>query len=449
MLRQPDCNTKDAMLESPVQSPSFSAANQPANPVPGPPLAPHRKIRAPYAAFCIVVLVALGLLVVRIMNDPGVPDGLLQANGRIEGDQVTVASKFSGRVARLIVREGATVRRGELIAVLDDAQAGARVDQMSAGVAEAAGALAQAKARVAQAEAAVSLADAKIRAAYTALEVLQRETLIRIRESEAALEHAVAALARAENAELQARRDSERYKRLSGQGDVEARRSEQADLSLVVAQSDLTASRSQLVQAQEQVKNAALGPQRIHARQDEIKALESQRSMDRASLEQARAAWTQTEATVKHAEAGHREAVSSRADLTIVAPIDGVVMTRTSEEGEVVAPGSPLVTLVDLDQLFLRVFVPEAQIGMLRLGLPAQIYTDAFPEKPLTATVRYISSRAEFTPREVQTPEERVKLVFAVKLYLDANPDHRLTPGLPADAMIRWKDGAPWARPRW
>jgi len=115
----------------------------------------------------------------------------------------------------------------------------------------------------------------------------------------------------------------------------------------------------------------------------------------------------------------------------------------------VVAPGSPLLTLVDLDHLYLRVFVPEAQIGMLRLGLSALIYTDAFPDKPFPATVRYISSRAEFSPRDVQTPEERVKLVFAVKLYLDANPDHRLTPGLPADAMIRWKDGAAWTRPRW
>ena len=63
--------------------------------------------------------------------------------------------------------------------------------------------------------------------------------------------------------------------------------------------------------------------------------------------------------------------------------------------------------------------------------------------------MRYIASRAEFTPKEVQTPDERVKLVYEVRLYLDGNPDHRLTPGLPADAMIRWRDEAPWARPRW
>ena len=88
-------------------------------------------------------------------------------------------------------------------------------------------------------------------------------------------------------------------------------------------------------------------------------------------------------------------------------------------------------------------------IGKVRLGLPARVYTDAFPDEPLSATVRYIAAQAQFTPKEVQTPDERVKLVYAVKLYLDANPQHRATPGLPADAVIRWKEGAPWARPRW
>ena len=95
---------------------------------------------------------------------------------------------------------------------------------------------------------------------------------------------------------------------------------------------------------------------------------------------------------------------------------------------------------MDLDRLYLKVYVPEIQIGKVRLDLPARIYTDAFPDQPFEATVRYIASKAEFTPKEVQTPDERVKLIYPVKLYLAENPDHRLTPGLPADAVIRWKD---------
>jgi HlyD family secretion protein len=85
----------------------------------------------------------------------------------------------------------------------------------------------------------------------------------------------------------------------------------------------------------------------------------------------------------------------------------------------------------------------------MRRDLPARISTDAFPEETFPATVRYIASQAEFTPKEVQTPDERVKLVYAVRLYLEKNPDHRLTPGLPADAVVRWKKNVPWEKARW
>jgi HlyD family secretion protein len=118
------------------------------------------------------------------------------------------------------------------------------------------------------------------------------------------------------------------------------------------------------------------------------------------------------------------------------------------DTGEVVIAGAPLLELVDLDRLYLKVYIPEIEIGKVRLDLPARIYTDAFPDQHFDATVGYIASKAEFTPKEVQTRDERVKLIYAVKLYLAANPDHRLTPGLPADAIIRWHEGVVWMKPR-
>ncbi|MCK9989998.1 MAG: HlyD family secretion protein, partial [Rugosibacter sp.] len=158
---------------------------------------------------------------------------------------------------------------------------------------------------------------------------------------------------------------------------------------------------------------------------------------------------TTARAQQAQAEAALAEAQSVQDDLTIRAPAGGILTTRMVDVGEVIAPGAPLFDIVDLDRLYLQVYVPEKDIGKVRLGLPARIYTDAFPDEPLAATVRHIASQAQFTPKEVQTPDERVKLVYAVKLYLDANPQHRATPGLPADAVIRWQEGAPWARPRW
>jgi len=124
-------------------------------------------------------------------------------------------------------------------------------------------------------------------------------------------------------------------------------------------------------------------------------------------------------------------------------------MMRLIDVGEVVGAGAPLLDIVDMDRLYLKVYVPEKVIGKVRLGLSARVYIDAYPDQYFPATVRYISSRAEFTPKEVQTPDERVKLIYAVKLYLDENPEYRLTPGLPADAIIRWQEDTPWVKPRW
>ncbi len=158
---------------------------------------------------------------------------------------------------------------------------------------------------------------------------------------------------------------------------------------------------------------------------------------------------TAAEAQLNQAEAVYDEACVARDELTLTAPSDGVVTNRLHEPGVVIAAGSPVLTLIDLDKLHLKVYVPENRIGQLRLGLPAKIYSDAFPDEPYEATVSYISSRAEFTPKEVQTPDERVKLVYAVKLAVTDNAEHRLTPGIPADAVIRWDDAVEWARPRW
>lgn len=150
---------------------------------------------------------------------------------------------------------------------------------------------------------------------------------------------------------------------------------------------------------------------------------------------------------LQRARAQLEEIEARLSDTRIVAPINGTIVTKITNIGEVLSPGGLIALIVDLDSLYLKAFVPEPQIGKVRLNLPAQIFVDAYPNKPFSATIRYISSRAEFTPKEVQTREERVKLVYAIKIYLDENPEHMLTPGMPADAIIRWKGNEEW--PKW
>ncbi len=272
------------------------------------------------------------------------PEGLLLANGRIEGDRVTVATRLAGRLIELSAREGDEIEPGQVMARLDDRALRARLEAARKAV-------------------------------------------------EAARETREAARATAE----QARRDARRLKRLAREGTAPKRDAEAAETEWRVAEDKATAAQKELEVAE-------------------------------AKLAEVQALWE---------------------DMTIRAPAGGVVVTRIANLGEVLAAGAPLYELVNLDRLYLKAYVPERDVGRLRLGLPARIHIDAFPERFFPATVRYIASRAEFTPKEVQTPDERVKLVYAVKLYLDENPGHVLTPGLPADAVIRWRDDVPWVKPRW
>jgi len=354
----------------------------------------------------LVLGVGLVLAFGRLWNER-LPEGLIQANGRIEGDHITVASKFPGRVEALRAREGDAVTAGQVLIRLEDTQTRARVEQ---------------------ARQAFQAVEAQVQSAHNALAVLNLEVPLAIESADEGVASARAAVAKAEAVELEARRDVDRIRPLVPEQAVSRQQLDQAEARWAVARNELKAASSRLFQARKELAQAELGWKRIRVKEQDVAALERQRD--------------QVEAALKEAE-------SVLADLTILAPTTGTVTTRMVDVGEVVAAGSPLLELVDLDRLYLKVYVPEVQVGKVRLGLPARIYTDAFPEAPFEATVRYIASQAEFTPKEVQTPDERVKLIYAVKLYLAANPDHRLTPGLPADAVIRWKDGVDWTRPRW
>ncbi len=357
----------------------------------------------------LVILIAAGgwLSYNRWVRKEPFPDGLIQANGRIEGDHVTVSSKYNGRIMELLVREGDSVIKGQVLVRLEDHQV---------------------KARVRQARYAVAALQARIKASQTNLEVLKKDVPLSIATANASVAHTHAVAAECEAKFEQNKRDAKRFRDLLAKGSVDKHRSEQADLALTVATNECITAQTALTQAEKQLAHAKLGWDRIRAGEDNLAALEAQ--------------WEQAREVLA-------EAKSVLEDFTIVAPSQGVVTTRIVEAGEVVSAGMPMLDLVDLDRLYLKAYVPEILIGKLHLGLPAQIHTDAYPDRPFDAEVRYISSRAEFTPKEVQTPDERVKLVYAVKLYLSDNPDHCLSPGMPADAVIRWNNQTPWEKPRW
>jgi HlyD family secretion protein len=141
------------------------------------------------------------------------------------------------------------------------------------------------------------------------------------------------------------------------------------------------------------------------------------------------------QAQVQQAEAALARLQVQLDQMTLTAPRDGIVTERPANPGELAAPGATLMNLGDLDRLTLTVFIPETQIGRVRVGHAARVTVDAYSNETFEGTVTFISMEAEFTPKNVQTKEERVNLVFVVKISLD-NPDHRLKLGMPADAEI-------------
>jgi HlyD family secretion protein len=128
---------------------------------------------------------------------------------------------------------------------------------------------------------------------------------------------------------------------------------------------------------------------------------------------------------------------------TLRAPFDGVIVVRQAELGEIMTPGTPVVTLADLDHVWLRAYINETDIGKVRYGQRATVKTDTYPDKNYAGRVSFISSSAEFTPKSVETHAERVTLVYRIRIDID-NPTHELVPGMPADATLEaLRPGAP------
>ena len=137
----------------------------------------------------------------------------------------------------------------------------------------------------------------------------------------------------------------------------------------------------------------------------------------------------------QHARAALLEAKANRTDLTVTAPFDGTVVTRTAEPGEVLTAGTPIITLLDLRKVYLRGYIPEGQIGRVKVGQPARVYLDSAPTKPIDAFVQRIDPQATFTPENTYFRDDRVKQVVGVKLLLKAATGFA-KPGMPSDGEI-------------
>jgi HlyD family secretion protein len=357
-----------------------------------------------------------------------VPPAVIAVSGRIEGDDAAVAAKTTGRIREITVREGDRIETGNVIAVLDDQQIRAREGQAEAVVR-------QAEARVRLAQHQITVLNEQLRQSRFGVDQARVDAQGRVHEAEGRLAAAEAQLAQAEAAHALAKWDRGAFTRLYQKelvAEQEARRAEsneEAQAALVVAaRRQVEAARGGLQTARANLVNPAIRSSQVAAVQGQILQAQADIAAAQADAERARA---QLE-----------EARANRQDLQVVAPFAGTVATRTAEPGEVVMAGTPIVTLVNLAEVYLRAFVPEGQIGRVRVGQQARVYLDSAPAKPIEAVVSRVDPEAAFTPENTYFREDRVKQVVGVKLQLRGAVGFA-KPGMPADGEIL-VDGDDW-----
>jgi len=431
----------------------------------------------------VVGLGGLALATILVVHQVGaasqqraVDEETLEASGIIQVEEVSIASEFGGRIAEIPVTEGDSVATGEVLVRLDTALLDAQVEAAEAMVTIAKAGLAQAQAgarpgQVAVAQAQLAQAEAGCVTAQQAVSDTQalvedpQDINLQIAVTAAQLESAQRQLAQAVAFKDAAVIMHDAYwDGMEKLGAIEEQLKEipapfrpelppppldfhlipnaywQAWVGVNAAGAQYDGTGASL---------AHLYAQRAHPQEMEAKADEALSALAQVKAQvaaaQAQVAGLQAgateeqiaalEARVAQAQSARDALMTQRDMMEVESPLDGTVVDIVAHPGEVAAPGALLITVADLNKVFLVVYAPETRIGQVWLDQRVQVTVDSFPDRVFEGRVNYIADSAEFTPRNVATKEERVNLVFAVKILI-ANDDGALKPGMPADAVF-------------
>lgn len=388
-------------------------------------------MQLPKLAAGILILVAAAVSIAYLATDRG-SESQLRASGTIEATNVDVSFEIPGRVMEVMVTEGQPVKTGDLLARLAPGEHNDYVAQIQAT-------LDAASSQVRQQEIVVQLrqdvlanqiaqARGEVDALASAAERQRtgsRPEEIRVAESQ---------LSQAEAILTQRRADFERISELARAGVLPKQQFDLAEAELRSAESNRNAAEERLNLAREgsRREDVAEAEARVRTAQAGVGIAEAGRrdvDIQRAALETARARERELRAQLEAARThlGYTE---------IRSPLDGVVLTKNVESGEVVSPGTPVVTVANIDELWMNIYIPETQTGLIKLNQEVDVFVDSFPGEIFKGKVTFVSSKSEFTPKTILTPEERIKLVYRAKVSIQ-NTNQRIKPGMPADAEIR------------
>jgi HlyD family secretion protein len=379
----------------------------------------------------LVAAVVGGGLYFYFRSGQSAPENEIHLSGNIEMTQVAVAFKQPGRVVAIEVEEGASVKKGQVLARADRESVTRQRERDQAGVLSAQAQYDQLQTTITWQKQAVEreieLRNAEVRAVQAQLS----EALAGARPQELQQSEAAAAEARTQHA--QAKLDWDRAQKLFADEDISRAQYDQF-------RTRFESTASILRQAEMRMSIVKEGP-----RKESIELLRAQLARAQAALKASEN--NRLEVRRREQEAASRKAEVDRAkaqvmvadvqvnDTVAASPVDGVVLTKNADLGEVLNAGVPVLTIGDVAKPWVRAYVTEKQLGRVKLGDKVKVTTDSYPGKEYWGKVTFIASEAEFTPKQIQTSEERIKLVYRIKVELE-NPNQELKLNMPVDAVI-------------
>jgi HlyD family secretion protein len=370
------------------------------------------------------ILIVVSLVAVLILAFSVIPRLLpspVEGSGTVEARDIHVGSKVGGRVAKVLAREGDRVEAGQVLVTFEDQELEATLEQARAR-------LAASKAnydKMAHGFQPEEVAEARAAARSAQASYEEMKNGFRHEEIEQAKADFDRAQADANNAEINYKRAQD----LWSQGVVSKQFRDDAETRLQTA-------RATLASAQQRAREFSTGQRRetVQAAEARYKQADAvsrriQRGFRAEDVAAAKADYEHAQGELKAAEDRYRE-------RQVVSPAAAYVEVLDVRPGDLIAPNTPLATLLERDQIYVRIYVPETRIGKVAVGQKADISLDAFPGQTFAGTVDQINQKAEFLPRNVQTKEERVHQVLGVKLRIN-DPAGRVRAGMAADVRLR------------
>jgi HlyD family secretion protein len=369
----------------------------------------------------VVAIAAIGTAIWYFLSRP--IDHDLQVSGRIEGYETDVGAKTGGRVDFIAVREGDAVKQGQLLVRIND-------DEVQAQLQGAAARVAAAQKQAQQAQLQVTVIENQMRESQLNVLQSQQDNQGRIYQAQSNVATTEAQLKQTQSQLRLAKIDRDRYAQLVKEGAVTAQQFDQAQTNYETALATVESTQKQVDAAKGALSLAQSSSFNPYIRGAQLSALSQQRKQANAQLQAA-------QADIKNALAAQQQIQAQISYLNIASPIHGVVTARSVEPGAVVSTGKTVLSLINLNTVYLRGFVPEGDIGRVRVGQAAKVFLDSDPKhkQPLNAKVAAIDPQASFTPENIYFRDDRVRQVFGVKLAIE-NPSGFAKPGMPADGEI-------------